>query len=112
MNGPRGWSSPVPDLQSPAAVAKMVDKVQEDMAGAIEHLRQGLEVMRALEAPARGINGLASFLKSQSTALDAMIDNMADESAKVAKTLLDKGELPAVKIVVKDGERIAERVAS
>ena len=105
--------SPMPDLRTEAAIGKLVEAIEGDLEELALELERAKDLAEALVFPARGLNGLAGFLRQQGVQIGEMITNVGDEIATVRKNMLGEGSgLPAVEVVVKDGKRIAKRVES
>lgn len=76
------------DNRTGTAVQKVVDAVQEDVGEIVDLLSRGLGKMRDLEGHARGINGLASILKSKSAEVELIVSVLKEESERVASKML------------------------
>ena len=101
----------MPDLRTEAAIGKLVEAIEGDLKELALELKRAKDLAEALVDPARGLNGLAGFLRQQGVQIGEMITSVSDEIATVRKNMLGEGgKLPAVEVVVKDGQRIAERV--
>ena len=88
-------------------VAQLVEGVQADIGDVVDALRAALGKVRALEAHAKGINGLAGTLRAEAQKIDHAISALTEESASVAKKLLGTGREPVAERV--DSEHL-ERV--
>ena len=103
----------MPDLRTEVAVAKLVEATIGDIEELVVELTRAKDLAEALVEPCKGLNGLAGFLRQQGIQIGELITNVGTEIATVRKNMLGEGGvLPAVEVVVKDGERIAKRVAS
>ena len=100
----------MPETRTGAAAQKLVDTLQSEMTEAADFLRQGCELIRALQEGAQGVNGLRTFLTSQANMLDKMISDMGDESVGVEKKMLGKSR-PEIVSTVNAG-KLAEVVAA
>ena len=89
----------MPDLRTESAVAKLVEGVEEDLGELGGMIERAKELMDALVEPTRGLNGLAPFLRGQSTLLNEMIENIKGESAAVRKNMLGTNSLPEVEVI-------------
>lgn len=98
------------DTRTAPAVAKLVDAIQEDIQEARSHLDRGLAVLRALEPSARGINGLAAYLKAQGNALDEMLAGLESEAKNVETKMLG-GSRPEIVTNVDAAQLEAVRAA-
>jgi len=89
----------MPDLRTESAVAKLVEGVESDLGEIRGMIERAKEAMDALIEPTRGLNGLAPFLRGQSTLLHEMISNIEAESASVRKNMLGTSTMPEVEII-------------
>lgn len=96
----------MPDTRTGPLVQKLVDGLREDMAEAIEHLTRGLATLRALEGETKGVNGLASLLRSKGNELETVIGALEEERDAVPAKMLGGGRPEIVQTV--DTEKLAQ----
>jgi hypothetical protein len=69
-------------------ISQLITGVQADIGEAVEQLEGGLATIRALEAVTKGVNGLASTLRSKGNEIEQIIDVLRNESDGVPKKML------------------------
>lgn len=68
-------------------IAQFITGVQADIADAVEQLEKGLATIGALEAVTKGVNGLASTLRSKGSEIEQVIEVLRNESDSVSKKM-------------------------
>ena len=91
------------EIRLEAAVRSMVDEANVSLDELVAKLTEARDIAQALTRPARGLNGLASYLRGQVNQLDEMIKNTEAEKEAVRKHMLGEGGLPAVEVIVEHG---------
>ena len=90
-------------------INQLIMGIQADIADAVEQLEAGLAMIRALEAHAKGVNGLASILKSKGNEVEHIIDVLSNEADEVARKMLGASWEPIMEHVdAAHLERVAE----
>lgn len=75
-------------------ISQLITGVQADIGDAVEQLEGGLATIRALEAVTKGVNGLASTLRSKGSEIEQIIDVLRNESEGVSKKMLGTSREP------------------
>ena len=92
-----------------ALMNQLITGIQADIADAVEQLEGSLATIRALEAQTKGVNGLASTLKSKGSEVEHIIEVLRSEAHGVAKKMLGTSREPIIERVdVKHLERVAQ----
>jgi hypothetical protein len=90
-------------------IEQLITGIQADIAEAVEQLEGGLATIRALETHTKGVNGLASVLRSKGIAIEQIIDVLRGEADDVARKMQGTPREPIVENVnVAHLERVAE----
>jgi hypothetical protein len=69
-------------------IDQLITGIQADIAEAVEQLEGGLGTIRALETHTKGVNGLASTLRSKGIAIEQIIEVLRGEADDVARKML------------------------
>lgn len=77
-----------PTTRTGPLMRQLVSGVQADIGEAVEQLEKGLAGIRSLESVTKGVNGLASTLKSKGNEIEQIIDVLRAESESIPKKLL------------------------
>lgn len=89
------------------AAAKLVEAVREDIGEVVDLLERALRKMREIEDEGRGVNGLATTMRTKGNEIEATIGVLNEESEGVAKKMLREPREPITQTV---DEAQAERV--
>jgi len=86
-------------IRTGSLVNQLISGIQADIADAIQQLEGSLATIRALEAHAKGVNGLASTLKSKGSEIEQIIDVLRSEAHGVARKMLGTPREPIIERV-------------
>jgi hypothetical protein len=90
-------------------IDELITGIQADIADAVERLEGGLATIRALETHTKGVNGLASTLRSKGIAIEQIVEVLRDEADAVARKMLGTPRESITEHVdVEHLERVAE----
>lgn len=105
----RPAASEEPRTRTGLRVRQLVADVKADLSDIENVLRQARQRAARLEEEGRGINGLSAACRGWGQQLAKMVDDVAEESASVERTMLGKG--PAIATHVDEELQKRVRVA-
>lgn len=94
------------EIRTGAAVGALVEAVQSDIGDGVADIRRGLDKLRALEAHARGINGLASTLRAKCKEVETAVDVLEEEAESVARKMMGEPKREITESVDADRVRV------